>query len=80
MSEADRLFEKQGYDKIDLLDYKHKQKWGEGYKNSKRSQEILFDFNDKSVCANSLLKVESIFLTMQELKAINKKCEELKWI
>lgn len=41
--------------------------------------QIIFDVIDKTV-ATSNEKNEAINLNMQELQAIYKKCEELKWI
>lgn len=76
ISEADKLFEELGYKQQEdelFADY------------SKRNEEYDFDMdsitfnkNDKTFDACSGYELKGI--TMQELKAINKKCLELGWL
>lgn len=80
---ADKMFEELGYVKTkkgyDELNYKKEcRQWRE-------NGEILLNFNLKHKMVDILFSgVTSgnlpAFLTAKELKAINKKCEELEWI
>lgn len=71
MSEADKMLEKAGYEKYKYLEHT------DFY--NKDIDKIISFRNDKSIAVfNSYDEIDSI--TMQELKAINKKCEELGWI
>lgn len=69
---ADKIFEKLGYEKqkvyVGILTYK----------NNNYDAEIEFDLGDQTIYANK--DDEAVYLDMQELQAINKKCEELGWI
>lgn len=74
---ADEMFKDLGYKKVDTPT-------NFIYQNKKNNKEIRFYKIYKCV-ENSLIEFEeyegnSIFFTMQELQAINKKCEELGWI
>lgn len=70
MSEADEMFEKLDYKKIEKSNkIIYREKMGLLIPNA----EIVFYKNDKWIGVN-------FNLDMQELKAINKKCEELGWI
>ena len=80
-SEADKLFEELGYKKI--VEHKYKQP-----DNDDVTELILYRdysfleiefWNDKTISKSSVYDDDS-FITMQELKAINKKVEELGWI
>lgn len=73
MSEADKMFEKLWYKKIIENEEKII------YRHIKEPAEIIFDFIDKWVCVYGENN-EALYFDMQELKAINKKCEELGWI
>ena len=67
---ADEMFEKLGYKKEEFdvwVDYQ------------KEDMEIEFWFDDKTITKNQEKELYS-FITIPELKAINKKCEELGWI
>lgn len=82
MSEADKLFEELGYEKI--VEHKYKQPDDDDnvtelilYRDYGTLLEIEF-WNDKTICKSSGYDVS--YIKMQELKAINKKCEELGWI
>ena len=66
MSEADKLFEELGY----MIDENENRTI---YDN--RNINIIFDKETKTINTD-----EAITFNMQELKAINKKCEELGWI
>ena len=78
MSEADKLFEELGYIKDKRLDgdlfYYQKnganEKWG--FRFNTGSKEVY------PVCYSK--ENEAIYITMQELQAINKKCKELGWL
>ena len=72
---ADEMFEELGYEKIIesnvRIDYER-----EGLYFDK---EIVFGLIDKIICVE-LGTGESTNINMQELQAINKKCQELGWI
>ena len=75
MSEADRMFEKLGYEKIienniEILYKKERRLW---------DKEISFDLVEKHMRAEMSVGYSEP-ITMQELKAINLKCVELGWI
>ena len=71
MSEADRLFDDLGYNKYEFDTYID-------YLSREASKGITFR-KDMQVI-DSHCGIGSEYITMQELKAIYKKCEELKWI
>ena len=81
-SEADKMFEDLGYKKLEVEDVVWYQK-----KSNFIRKDIIFDLEKKiihievSYCdkRGNLLKIEGT-LTPQELQAINKKVEELKWM
>lgn len=71
MSEADELFEKMGYEIVNnnlILVYERQQEYSV-------KDYICFYIESKTI------KIEKFWcgITMQELQAINKKCEELGW-
>ena len=71
MSEADRLFNELRYEKYKYLE--HTDYWQE------KTEKIISFRNDKSVAVfNAYDGFEAI--TMQELKAINLKCRELRLV
>lgn len=75
MSEADRMFEELGYEKIienniEILYKKERRLW---------DKEISFDLVEKHMRAEMSVGYSEP-ITMQELQAINKKCKELGWI
>ena len=76
MSEADKMFEKLGYGKKELIEIVI-------YEN-KNDEEIYIDKKQRIVIKEAYLSSLNIYeareITMQELQAINKKCEELGWI
>lgn len=69
---ADKMFKELGYEK-------QKDYFGLIYRNKNNYAEITFDFGDETICA-SIDDDESVYLSMEELQAINKKCEELGWL
>lgn len=75
VSQADKLFEDLGYEKI-KQDVIYEGFWEEYY-NADRDKTISFNLTGQIVY---ITDNEEWGITMQELKAINKKCEELKWI
>ena len=78
-SKADAMFEDLGYHKGYNID-KDGNKWGE-YFFDKYYQCISFSYKDKAVCCYVKgSSDEALYINMQELKAINQKCKELKWI
>lgn len=71
MSKADDMFGKLGYEKKETM-------IGEIYKNKRKCVDMYF------IRPDELIEVgfygdERQYLSMQELKAINKKIEELGW-
>lgn len=69
---ADAMFKELGYEKqkvyFGILIYKNKNSY----------VEISFNLNDETICACND-DDESVYLSMEELQAINQKCEELGW-
>lgn len=71
MSKADEMFEELNFNKYEFdthIDYLSRE----------RSQEITFRKDTKMICSSCGIGAE--YITMQELQAINKKCEELGWL
>ena len=75
MTEADKMFEELGYEEKNfdtritnfIKDFK------------KETQSNIHFWNEeKTISKNG--DIDGVRITMQELKAINKKCEELGWI
>lgn len=80
MSKADEMFKKLGYESVDLKD-KWDRIWGIEYQNHKKWVSISIDFKDAEICTGTLDdEKEPIYITMEELQAINLKCKELGWI
>ena len=73
MREADKMFEELGYYKdFDEMTHEYRKKCdGDLF-------EIDFWLDEKEVSKNYYR--DAGYITMQELQAINKKCEELGWI
>lgn len=82
MSEADEMFEEMGYEKIVEHKFNEPDDYEDGvtefilYRDEVKGLEISF-WNDRTISKTSNYDVS--YLTMQELQAINKKCEELGW-
>lgn len=75
MSEADKMFEELGYEKIienniEILYEKERRFW---------DKEISFDLIDRQIRVE-MGAGDSEPITMQELQAINMKCKELKFV
>jgi len=70
MTEADKMFEELGYKKI-----QRNYRSGTVYEYEHEDLRSI-DF----ICENEEVKVWNIGITMDELKAINKKVQELGWI
>ena len=79
MSKADEMFEKLGYEK-NLHINKKEQVWGEYWIENKHCKKISFDYIDKEICVSANYDYEALYFNIQELQAINKKCEELGWL
>lgn len=76
MSEADEMFEELGYKENTLQEFIIFSKKELRY-TSQKEWEICLDFN----CIDKCLMVKNkAYFSIEELKAINKKCEELKWL
>lgn len=70
---ADEMFDMIGYEK-------HKSIVNDLYYENKENDAIYFYEDTKSFEKINFEKIESIEITMKELQAINKKCQELGWI
>lgn len=68
------MFEKLGFEKFEHQNLGYMRKDNEGRLNG-----VIFFLDKKSIGVH-YTEVETIGITMDELKAINKKCEELGWI
>ena len=83
MSKADKMFEELGYEAEEMKD-KWDRVWGISYKEKKRWVEIQIDYIDAEICVGTInindRDSEPVFIEIKEIKAINKKCEELGWI
>lgn len=66
---ADEMFEELGYTKKQTKDYIE-------YSSAFYDKKITFNYNGKNIVIDD----KEFWLDMEELKAIYKKCEELKWI
>ena len=66
---ADEMFEELGYIKKQTKDYIE-------YSSTFYDKKITFNCNGKNIVIDD----KEFWIDMQELKAIYKKCEELKWI
>ena len=75
MSEADKILQDIGYEKI----FENIVKIGYEKEGQFFDKEIVFNKIDKNVVVE-LGTGESAPINIQELKAINKKCEELNWL
>lgn len=73
MSEADKMFEELGYYK-DFNNRTHE------YRKELDGEQFEIDFwlNEREISKNNYRNIG--YITIEELKAINKKCEELGWI
>lgn len=71
MSEADEMFDNLGYNKYEFDTYID-------YLSRESSKGITFR-KDMQVI-DSHCGIGSEYITMQELQAINKKCQELGWL
>jgi hypothetical protein len=73
MSEADKMFEELGYEK-----YENDTEVYYEYENEDIIYEITF-YKQKKIFSKSVYR-SYCPISMQELKAINKKCLELGWL
>ena len=71
MSEADKMFDKLGYNKYEFDTYID-------YLSRLTSKGITFRKDMQAI--DSHCGIGSEYITMQELEAINQKCKELEWI
>lgn len=72
MSEADKMFEELGY-WLECENY-NMSIWVNDY------HEVIKFNNERKEFYKAVGNEEFEYITMQELQAINKKCEELGWI
>lgn len=85
MSEADKMFEELGYKRVrednDSYEIRFIKKW---ITQIRRPKHIIFSVLDKTICVceenERELAVKRDWFSVDELKAINKKCEELGWM
>lgn len=80
MSEADKMFEKLGYEKENNIDYfLYRKKYIDN-----NFIEIVFDLENYllNIRTEDVINYQTItsILNIKELQAINKKCKELGWI
>lgn len=75
MSEADKMFEELGYEKK-KLNFVFSRFWEE-LTNEDLQKNFSFNTEYKII---DITDENKFGITMQELKAINKKCQELGWI
>lgn len=73
MTNGDRMFEELGYKKEGILNIRGAN-IGTRFRNRKNGH--VFSFYDE----NRVFEKPYEEITMEELKAINKKCEELGWL
>ena len=70
MSESDEMFEKLGYEKVEI---------GNGFEFYSNDKEI--DFIENVDNKNKEIWIDDFhIITMEELQAINQKCKELGWL
>ena len=72
---ADKIFEELGYEKVSDI------RENIGYVYFKKEKHPIYYEYPKIIFHNKIKKltIQNDYLSMQELKAINKKCEELGW-
>ena len=79
MSEADKLFEELGYEKEI---YQNEEKFGGYVSYAYSNDKIFIEFNGFAntlyIGNNDKENTSDIHLSMQEIKAINMKCKELR--
>lgn len=73
MSEADKMFEELGYELLDEFDRDYNDKY---IAYIKAGKTIIFKKSNKKV---GIKDCQRNYINIQELKAINKKVEELGW-
>ena len=75
MSEADKMFEKLGYKKkkLDLIFSRFWEEW----ENEDLAKTFSFNYQYEIL---DITDKNEYGITMQELQAINKKCQELGWL
>ena len=73
---ADEMFEKLGYEKVsDITE-------NTGYVYFKKEKHSIYYEYPKIIFHNKIKKItiQNDYLSIQELQAINKKCQELGWL
>ena len=78
MSEADKLFEILGYEKTEMKTMSGKI-WGIRYVSDRQYIRITFDLTDHMICMADNSDGGAVYITAEELSAINEKCKELGW-
>ena len=71
MSKADEMLKELGYEKIT-----NDNSWLV-YENNKEHSQLIFSYGEFCMTNSNN---EALFINSKELKAINEKCKELKWI
>ena len=71
---ANEMFKKLGYE-IYPID---EPSW-EVYRNYEEDTDIIFDKDYKHFCCSTIYENECVFMSIQELDAINQKIKELGW-
>ena len=80
MSEADKLFEKIGFNKNKENDVEVEYNYKAYLLGDELLHTILFSKVDKIIFSKYKLTNETMGIGIEELKAINLKCKELGWI
>lgn len=74
--EADEMFEKLGYEKVEDI------RENTGYVYFKKEKHFIYNEYPKIIFHNKIKKltIQNDYLSMQELQAIYKKCQEKGWL
>ena len=78
-SEAEEMFKELGYTEVKEMRRNNGELWGIEYFHGREDISISFDLVGKEFCVANA-ESDAMYFSMGELKAINKKCEELGWM
>ena len=78
-SEAEEMFKELGYTEVKEMRRNNGELWGIEYFHGREDISISFDLVGKEFCVANA-ESDAMYFSMGELKAINKKCEEMGWM
>lgn len=78
-SEAEEMFKELGYTEVKEMRRNNGELWGIEYFHGREDISISFDLVGKEFCVANA-ESDAMYFSMGELRAINKKCEEMGWM